>query len=212
MSPAFGAPSSGPSGHLLPAGEKREAAAPASFPTAVTIAERLGLEKGRAQRRRDLFSPTGRRWRVAPDEGGSQVAGDRPDITKRRPGKTDQARTLRQNETEAEFRLWSDLRNRQLNGHKFSRQVPLGAYVADFVCRERHLIVELDGSQHAESMADEVRTRWLNDNGYSVLRFWNDEVLKERRAVLETILAVLEGRIVQECEAIRFSPAKREKR
>ena len=140
------------------------------------------------------------------------MEGDRPDITKRRPGKTDQARSLRQNETEAEFRLWSDLRNRQLNGYKFSRQVPLGVYVADFVCRERHLIVELDGSQHAESIADEVRTRWLNDNGYSVLRFWNDEVLKERRAVLETILAVLEGQIVQECEAIRFSPAKREKR
>ncbi len=140
------------------------------------------------------------------------MAGDRPDITKRRPGKTDQARSLRQNETEAEFRLWSDLRNRQLNGYKFSRQVPLGAYVADFVCRERQLIVELDGSQHAESIADDVRTHWLNDNRYSVLRFWNDEVLRERRAVLETILAVLEGLIVDECETIRFSPAKQENR
>ena len=140
------------------------------------------------------------------------MAGGQPDITKRRPGKTDQARTLRQNETEAEFRLWSDLRNRQLNGHKFSRQVPLGAYVADFICRERHLIVELDGSQHAESMADEVRTRWLNDNGYSVLRFWNDEVLKERRAVLETILAVLQGQIFSRCETLRFSPADKGER
>ncbi|SSC66847.1 endonuclease domain-containing protein [Ciceribacter selenitireducens] len=140
------------------------------------------------------------------------MAGDQQDITKRRPGKTDQARALRQNETEAEFRLWSDLRNRQLNGHRFSRQVPLGAYVADFVCRERRLIVELDGSQHAESMADEVRTRWLNDHGYSVLRSWNDEVLKERRAVLETILAVLEGRIFARCETLRFSPADRGER
>jgi len=212
MSPAFGAPSSGPSGHLLPAGEKREFVAPAPFPIAVTIGGRLGLEKGGARRRLDLFSPAGRRWRVAPDEGVFRMAGDRPDITKRRPGKTDQARSLRQKETEAEFRLWSDLRNRQLNGYKFSRQVPLGVYVADFVCREQHLVVELDGSQHAQSIADERRTLWLNDNGYSVLRFWNDEVLKERRAVLETILAVLECRIVEVCETIRFSPAKGENR
>ncbi|MFN7010641.1 MAG: endonuclease domain-containing protein [Allorhizobium sp.] len=212
MSPAFGAPSSGPSGHLLPAGEKRELAVASPQVDRVETRPTVEVKLLSTRRRRDLFSPAGRRWRVAPDEGVTHMAGDQPDITKRRPGKTDQARSLRQNETEAEFRLWSDLRNRQLNGYKFSRQVPLGVYVADFVCRERHLIVELDGSQHAESVADGVRTRWLNDNGYSVLRFWNDEVLKERRAVLETILAVLEGRIVDACETIRFSPAKRENR
>jgi very-short-patch-repair endonuclease len=66
-----------------------------------------------------------------------------------------------------------------LNGHKFSRQIPLGPYVADFVYRDSRLIVEIDGSQHAESAADIVRTRWLNAGGYSVLRFWNHEVLRE---------------------------------
>jgi len=114
---------------------------------------------------------------------------------------------LRQNETEPEYRLWSDLRNRLLNGYKFSRQIPLGPYIVDFVCREKMLVVELDGSQHNESDHDIRRTRWLNENGYSVIRFWNDEILKERRAVLETILAVLTGQIHSRDDAIRFSPA-----
>ncbi|MBB5274794.1 very-short-patch-repair endonuclease [Rhizobium rosettiformans] len=129
------------------------------------------------------------------------------DPTKRLPGKTVQARSLRNNDTEAEYRLWGDLRNRQLNGHKFSRQIPIGVYIVDFVCREQRLVVELDGSQHAENERDERRTEWLNVQGYSVLRFWNAEVLQERRAVLNTILAVLQGQIVDPCDAIRFSPA-----
>lgn len=70
---------------------------------------------------------------------------------KRQPGKTTQARKLRRDETDAEYRLWYELKGRRLNGFKFSRQVPLGAYIADFVCREKMLIVELDGSQHASS-------------------------------------------------------------
>ncbi|WP_234902174.1 MULTISPECIES: endonuclease domain-containing protein [Rhizobium/Agrobacterium group] len=151
-----------------------------------------------------LFSPAGRRCRQA-DEGAEGMT----DITKRRPGKTGQARQLRQNETDAEYRLWGDLRNRLLNGHKFSRQVPLGAYIEDFVCRDRRLVVELDGSQHAESASDEMRTAWLNDQGYDVLRFWNHEVLSERRDVLETILAVLEGKISERCGTLRFYPGKR---
>ena len=130
-------------------------------------------------------------------------------VYKRRPAATQKASTLRRNETEAEYRLWGDLRNRLLNGYKFSRQIPLGPYVADFVCRERMLIVELDGFQHAESQYDFIRTRWLNANGYTVLRFWNHEVLEERRAVLETILATLEGRIFEKCEALRLYPVHR---
>ncbi|MDO9414994.1 endonuclease domain-containing protein [Pararhizobium sp.] len=128
------------------------------------------------------------------------------DITRRRDGATDKARNLRQDETESEFRLWSDLRNRLLNGHKFTRQVPLGPYVADFVCREQRLVIELDGAQHSGSMSDVARTRWLNQNGYSVLRFWNDEILRERRAVLDTILAVLTGELSSRCDTTRFSP------
>ena len=129
------------------------------------------------------------------------------DITKRLTGKTAFARSLRSNETEEEYFLWSDLRNRRLNGFKFARQIPIGPYVADFICRERHLIVELDGGQHSEKDQDRKRTEWLNANGYSVIRFWNNEVRFERTAVLETILAALEGLIFGKDEAIRFSPA-----
>lgn len=107
---------------------------------------------------------------------------------------------------EAEYRLWGDLRNRLMNGHKFSRQVPLGPYVADFVCREHHLIIEVDGSQHAESSHDLIRTKWLNTPGYSVLRFWNHEVLGERRAVLDTIVAVLDGRLSSGDDNPQFFP------
>ena len=129
------------------------------------------------------------------------------DPTKRSDAATARARRLRVEETEPEYRLWSDLRSRRLNGYKFVRQVPVGRYIADFAFRKERLIVEIDGSQHADSVADTRRTTWLNEQGYSVLRFWNEEVLKERRAVLETILAVLEGRINAPSPGLRFAPA-----
>ncbi|CAN7517317.1 endonuclease domain-containing protein [Rhizobium sp. LjRoot30] len=129
-------------------------------------------------------------------------------VTKRLPGKTTQARNLRQNDQEAEYRLWSDLRNRRLNGYKFSRQIPLGPYIADFLCREHRLVVEVDGSQHAQSRTDILRTHWLNAKGYAVIRFWNEEILKERRAVLETILAALTGQLQAQDTALRFYPAR----
>ncbi|NLS04378.1 endonuclease domain-containing protein [Rhizobium sp. P32RR-XVIII] len=132
---------------------------------------------------------------------------NREDITKRRAGKTEQARRLRRSDTEEEYRLWGELRNRRLNGHKFMRQVPLGPYVVDFLCREMRLIVEVDGFQHAADPADATRTHWLNGNGYSILRFWNHEITRERRAVLETILAALEGQIFQRDDTLRFYPA-----
>ncbi|WP_184469586.1 endonuclease domain-containing protein [Rhizobium esperanzae] len=121
--------------------------------------------------------------------------------------KTRQARKLRQTETEEEYRLWGDLRNRQLNGYKFTRQAPLGTYIADFLCREERLIVEIDGFQHADNRSDTARTLWLNQAGYSILRFWNHEITRERRAVLETILAALERRIFQRDDILRFYPA-----
>ncbi|RUM17842.1 MULTISPECIES: endonuclease domain-containing protein [Rhizobium] len=132
---------------------------------------------------------------------------DPEDIRKRRPGKTRQARKLRQTETEEEYRLWGDLRNRQLNGYKFTRQAPLGTYIADFLCREERLIIEIDGFQHADNMSDITRTLWLNQAGYSILRFWNHEITRERRAVLETILAALERRIFRRDDILRFYPA-----
>lgn len=129
------------------------------------------------------------------------------DVTKRRPGKTQQARRLRRTETEEERRLWSDLRDRRLNDYKFSRQIPLGAYVADFLCREQRLIVEIDGFHHAERRTDKTRTDWLNRQGYSVLRFWNHEITQQRRTVLDTIVAALNGQLIERCDTTRFYPA-----
>jgi very-short-patch-repair endonuclease len=80
------------------------------------------------------------------------------------------------------------LRSRELNGFKFVRQEPIGRYVADFVCRERRLIIEVDGSQHAESKRDAIRDKRLNEHRYRILRFWNTDVIGNLEGVLETIL------------------------
>ena len=96
------------------------------------------------------------------------------------------ARRFRKQPTEAESRLWSALRHRAVDGHKFRRQVPLGPYVADFACLEKRIIVEVDGGQHS-AQGDRKRTTWLNENGYAVLRFWNNDVLSNTNGVLQTI-------------------------
>uniref|UniRef100_UPI002620CE04 endonuclease domain-containing protein n=1 Tax=Dokdonella sp. TaxID=2291710 RepID=UPI002620CE04 len=102
------------------------------------------------------------------------------------------ARNLRRNSTDAENRLWYYLRDRRLGGFRFRRQVPLGRYVADFVCMRERLIVELDGGQHMDHRADdEERSRYLERAGFRVLRFWNDDVLLRTEAVLESLLAAL---------------------
>ena len=103
-----------------------------------------------------------------------------------------QARVLRKVQTDAEAILWSRLRNRQMAGRKFRRQVTLLGYVADFASLDAMVIIELDGGQHAEqSEADEKRTRALEAVGFLVLRFWNAEVLTNLESVLETIHATL---------------------
>jgi very-short-patch-repair endonuclease len=101
------------------------------------------------------------------------------------------ARRLRVNQTDAETVLWNRIRNRQIDGHKFVRQEPILGYICDFVCRERRLIVEVDGGQHNESAIDAIRDRRLMDEGYRVLRFWNNEVLGNAEGVLTTILMEL---------------------
>ncbi len=103
------------------------------------------------------------------------------------------ARKLRVNQTDAEIVLWNRIRNRQIDGHKFVRQQPISGYVCDFVCRERLLIVEVDGVQHSESATDVVRDRRLAEDGYRVLRFWNNEVLGNLEGVLFTIQTELSG-------------------
>lgn len=90
------------------------------------------------------------------------------------------------------MQLWHHLRDRRLSGFKFRRQVPVGPYFADFCCAEQRLIVELDGGQHVEQQAyDAERSLYLREQGFTVLRFWNDQVLQETEAVLEEILRQL---------------------
>ena len=103
------------------------------------------------------------------------------------------ARDLRNTGTDAERRLWQHLRLKQWGGCKFRRQVPIAGYIADFLCFEMKLIVELDGGQHAErAVYDARRTCVLEAEGYTVLRYWNDDVLVRTTGVLEDILRVLE--------------------
>jgi very-short-patch-repair endonuclease len=106
------------------------------------------------------------------------------------------ARTLRRNQTDVERKLWYVLRSRRFHENKIRRQQPIGPYVADFVCFERKLVIELDGGQHAEPQAvawDRARTAFLEREGFRVLRFWNIEFLQNREGVLETIRLALEG-------------------
>jgi very-short-patch-repair endonuclease len=106
----------------------------------------------------------------------------------------DRARALRATQTEVEQRLWQRLRNRQLNGAKFRRQQPIGPYIADFFCIDARVVVELDGSQHGEAPAqrlDQRRDKYLESQGYRVLRFWNEEVMDNIDGVLEKIAKFL---------------------
>ena len=94
--------------------------------------------------------------------------------------------------TDAEQRLWYYLRAGRFQGWKFRRQVPLGRYVVDFLCEEARLIVEVDGGQHAERVAqDATRTQWLEAQGYVVIRFWNNDVLTNTEGVLATLSPAL---------------------
>ena len=97
-----------------------------------------------------------------------------------------QARQLRSSQTEAEARLWYHLRAGRFNGLKFRRQHPLPPYIADFCCVEGRLVIELDGSQHSPD-GDAARTRYLQSQGWQVLRFWDNDVLGRTDAVLEAI-------------------------
>jgi len=102
------------------------------------------------------------------------------------------ARDLRQRSTDAERRLWRHLRNRQLDGAKFRRQVPMGPYIVDFLAVDARLVVEIDGGQHAAQEAyDKRRTTWLGRRGLRVIRFWSNEALSNTPGVLEAIRLAL---------------------
>ena len=104
-----------------------------------------------------------------------------------KPSLSNRAKELRHTETEAEQIIWSWLRTKKLNGVKFRRQEPLGKYIVDFVSFEKKLIIEIDGgqhNQHPEIEHDEVRTKWLENKGFRVIRFWNNDVLLNTDGVI----------------------------
>jgi len=106
----------------------------------------------------------------------------------------DNAKILRRAMTDAEQKLWYYLRAHRFMGRKFKRQKPLGRYVVDFVCLEEQLIIELDGGQHAESHEyDQARDAWLRSEGYTVLRFWNNEMMNETEGVLGRIRIAIDA-------------------
>ncbi len=141
---------------------------------------------------------------TAGEAGATSPLRGEVDAKRRVRGSASRARSLRRSETAAEHKLWQLVRGRQLGGQKFIRQFPVGPYFADFACREAALIVELDGSQHHQSPTDPIRTRYLTEQGYSVLRFWNNEVLGNPHGVAESILAAIAG---HPSPGERFAPA-----
>ena len=107
-------------------------------------------------------------------------------------GLTPLSRGLRKRSTNTETYLWRYLRDRRLDDFKFRRQHPIGRYIADFVNLETKVIVELDGGQHATDISyDRMRDEWLRNEGYRVLRFWDNEVFNNLEGVLETIRSAL---------------------
>jgi len=107
---------------------------------------------------------------------------------------TQRARNLRQQSTPAEKQLWRYLHGKKLEGTKFRRQQPIGKYIVDFVSFSHKLIIEVDGGHHAEpreQARDQQREAWLQEQGFTVLRFWNNEVLQNTEGVIETIRSKL---------------------
>ena len=127
-------------------------------------------------------------------EGGARAEGvggrggvpSKPDLLAR-------AKWMRLNPTEAEKRLWMILQAKRLVGYKFKRQVIIDSYIVDFINFDHRLIVEADGSQHAESEYDKRRDAYLEKQGFSALRFWNSDILKDSDAVAETIWHALQS-------------------
>ena len=150
-------------------------------------------DKGEARRRIATTSITPPLRGSRQDKGASPPSSRWGVINRQYSQQTLQyANALRQNQTNAEGLLWHYLRNKQMDGHKFRRQQPIGPYIVDFACLPRKLIVELDGGQHASQQAyDEKRDTFLKDKGFRILRFWNNEVFENCFGVLESIYNAL---------------------
>ncbi len=171
-------PSSGPSDHLLPQGEKDE---------------------GHAERAANAGSPSplvGEGARRAGEGGGPPAPRHEETHQPVSPRLRGIARKLRRNSTEAEKLLWELLRNRRFAAFKFRRQVPVGPFVADFACFDAMLIIELDGSQHFESQRDAARDSELGRRGFHILRIWNND-LAAPDSVLDAIWHALHRSTLQ---------------
>jgi very-short-patch-repair endonuclease len=126
--------------------------------------------------------------------------------SRRSPTKIARARQLRHGDNMAEATLWNELKAKKLGLYKFVRQMPIGPYFADFACRTGKLVVELDGCQHLESSYHRRRDEFMRGEGYSVIRFWSADALKNMASVCETVLAALDGRLSEDTVAsdLRF--------
>jgi len=102
------------------------------------------------------------------------------------------ARSMRRQPTDAEHKLWGLLRVKRLDNNKFRRQFPIGPYIVDFCCFKKRLVIELDGGQHMDEIKDQIRSAYLNQLGFRVLRFWNNQVLYEIDSVYGMIQEALE--------------------
>jgi very-short-patch-repair endonuclease len=121
-----------------------------------------------------------------------------------KPRNTKRAKELRRQASPAERRLWQYLANSQLDGHKFSRQIPIGPYFADFVCRAAKLVVELDGFSHDVRVDyDKVRTKFIEAQGYSVIRFNNEDVVRNLEGVLIMIAQALTSPLLPAPNSLR---------
>jgi len=102
------------------------------------------------------------------------------------------AKKLRKGSTDAENLIWKYLRNKNFVNYKFRRQQPIDNYIVDFVCFEKRIVIEIDGGQHADDQEDKIRDSYLKEQGFRVIRFWNDDVLKNTQIVLEAIYISLQ--------------------
>jgi very-short-patch-repair endonuclease len=148
-----------------------------------SVADFVRATFSRKGRRKEFAAPVERKGRgFVP-----QAPHHRPTATRIR----DFAKKVRREPTDAEARMWKLLRDHRLADFKFRRQVPVQNFILDFVCFEQRLIIEIDGSQHASSVADAARDAALIAEGFQVARYWNNDVLQRPAAVLEDILAKL---------------------
>src|SRR5262245_32529166 len=178
---------------------------PKPSPLAGEGAERRSREAGEGSLARNP-SP-GRSLRSRPpsparEEGTESAA--RPTVPS---ATTSRARALRARMTDAERKLWFALRDRRFANFKFRRQVPVGPFIADFICYTARVVVEVDGGQHADSSTDDRRDRWFAAKHFLVRRFWNNEVLSNLEGVLTSILDTLRGRTPHPARAARGRPS-----